>query len=65
MTVEIYGPDSKKLELETTPDVELDSALIAPSVKPPSAAKACACVVAEAISPESEQVCDCANCCET
>jgi hypothetical protein len=28
-------------------------------------AKACACVVAFAIRPDKEHVCDCANCCET
>ena len=45
--------------------MELDSAKIAPSVNPLAAARLCACVVADVIRLESEQVCDCANCCET
>ncbi len=46
-------------------DVALDIARIAPSVKPPAEAKLCACAVASATKAGSEQVCDCANCCET
>ena len=57
-------PLATTCELEITLEVELDSARIAPSVKPLAAARLCACVVAEVIRPESEQVCDCANCCE-
>ena len=45
--------------------MELDSARIEPSVKLPEAARLCACVVAAVIRLGSEQVCDCANCCET
>ena len=51
-------PLATTCELETTLEVELDSAKIAPSVKPLTAAKLCAWVVAAVIRPESEQVCD-------
>ncbi len=51
--------------MNTEFEVGLDIARIAPSVKPLAAAKFCACVVAAVIRPESEQVCDCTNCCET
>ena len=50
--------------LEMTFEVELDIARMEPSVKLPAVARACACVVAVAMRPESEQVWDCANCCE-
>jgi hypothetical protein len=52
-------------ELEKTLEVELDIARIDPSVKLPAAAKLSACAVADAIKLASEQVCDCASCCET
>jgi hypothetical protein len=46
-------------------EVELDRAVIDPNVNPPAEARFCACVVADAIKAENEQVSDCANCCET
>ena len=59
------GSSRGNCEPEATVDVALDSAKIEPSVRPDALARFCACVVALEIKPEIEQVCDCANCCET
>src|ERR1700733_11671856 len=57
------GTDAKGLE--TTFETELERAVIEPNVNPLAEARVCACVVADAIKAGNEQVCDCANCCET
>jgi hypothetical protein len=58
-----YGADAKGLEI--TFETELDKAVIEPNVNPLAEARVCACVVADEIKAGNEQVCDCANCCET